>query len=68
VDRRIMIRADGWKLDRNYGTSDYGPDGALYDLRTDPSELVNLFDHPHHRPRQEQLERLTSNWLDQVQV
>jgi arylsulfatase A-like enzyme len=68
VDRRIMIRADGWKLDRNYGASDYGPDGALYDLRTDPAELVNLFDHPHHRPRREQLERLTSNWLDQVQV
>ena len=33
-----------------------------------PSELVNLFDHPRHRRRQEQLERLTSNWLDQVQV
>ena len=45
-----------------------GLDDALYDLHTDPWELINLFDHPPHRPRQEQLERLTSNWLDQVRV
>ena len=47
-DRRIMVRKDGWKLECNYGPSEYGQDAALYDLRTDPGELVNRIGDPRH--------------------
>ena len=63
-DRRVMVRQDGWKLDCNYGESDYGEDGALYDLKADPQELVNLFDRPEHRPKIDQLKQVVQQWLD----
>ena len=59
-----MVRQDGWKLDCNYGESDYGEDGALYDLTSDPQELVNLFDQPEHRPKIDQLKQVVQQWLD----
>jgi arylsulfatase A-like enzyme len=65
-DRRVMVRHDGWKLDCNYGPSDYGDDGALYDLRADPDELDNLFDKPEHQSKVDQLKQIVQAWLDQA--
>ena len=55
-DRRIMVRCDGWKLECNYGPSEYGEDGALYNLRDDPDELVNLFGDSQYRPKVQELQ------------
>jgi len=57
-DRRIMVRHGGWKLECNYGPSDYGEDGALYDLEQDPKELVNLFDDAGHQQQVQRLQKL----------
>lgn len=62
-DRRVMIRRDGWKLECNYGPSDYGEDGALYDLRRDPFELDNLFARPECAAKIEELKTATQEWL-----
>jgi arylsulfatase A-like enzyme len=62
-DRRVMVRRDGWKLECNYGPSDYGEDGALYDLRRDPFELDNLFLRPECATRVEELKAGTQEWL-----
>ena len=64
-DRRVMVRHDGWKLDCNYGESDYGDDGALYDLRSDPHELVNLFGAAQHQAKVDELKQIVQQWLDQ---
>jgi hypothetical protein len=53
-----MVRQGRWKLDCNYGPSDYGEDGALYDLEQDPKELVNLFGRSEHRQEIERLQKL----------
>ena len=63
-DRRVMVRKDGWKLECNYGPSDYGEDGALYDLERDPIELDNLFSRPQCAAKIEELKALTLDWLE----
>jgi len=61
-----MVRHGGWKLDCNYGESDYGEDGALYNLRSDPNEFENLFVDPKHRPKVDQLKHIVQAWLDRA--
>ncbi len=65
-DRRVMVRRDGWKLECNYGPSDYGEDGGLYDLQRDPLELDNLFSRPQHAAKVEALKAVTVNWLERT--
>jgi arylsulfatase A-like enzyme len=58
---RTVITADRWKLNL-YGS---GP-GELYDLNSDPHELVNLFDQPEHRDRIDDLVVRLRRWQDEV--
>lgn len=62
-DRRVMIRQDGWKLECNYGDSEYGEDGALYHLDTDPFELMNLFNRAEYQIRINQLKQTVYRWF-----
>ncbi|NOY74235.1 MAG: DUF4976 domain-containing protein, partial [Kiritimatiellaeota bacterium] len=43
---RVMCRSDRWKLSYSLEDAGYGEDGSLYDLKSDPFELVNLFEAP----------------------
>lgn len=63
-----MVRRDGWKLECNYGESDYGEDGALYDLGADPNELTNLFGHAEHQLRVDQLKQVVLGRFDHARA
>ena len=59
LDHRILISADGWKL--NLGDGDRG---ELYDMNSDPTESVNLFDEPSHKDRIKDMESRIRSWQE----
>ncbi len=60
--RRIMARTKEWKLVWFMDEHVADKDGALYNLRQDPGEKVNLYGRPEHRDAVEHLERLCHEW------
>ena len=60
--RRVMVRTRRWKLVFFMDARVKDKDGALYDLRSDPGERVNLCDDPKYAPVIERLEKLASQW------
>ena len=54
-----MITPDRWKL--NLCATDRS---ELYDLNTDPHELINLYDAPEHRDRVRDMAARIRIWQD----
>ena len=53
------IRSDGWKYNLY---TDWGEE--LYDLNSDPEEIVNLADDPKHASRKKKLRRQLDRWIE----
>jgi arylsulfatase A-like enzyme len=60
--RRVMVRTKEWKLIWFMDERVADKDGALYNLREDPGETVNLYGRPDHADVVEHLERLCREW------
>lgn len=59
-DRQVMIRDGDFKMSL---FADAGPaDGALYDLRRDPSETINLYSRKSHQGTVRRLRRQIQEW------
>lgn len=56
-----MIRSHDWKL-----IAEEGGTGELYDLRNDPHELLNLWQHPPYQHSQDELKLHLSHWLAEI--
>jgi arylsulfatase A-like enzyme len=57
-----MIRTKEWKLIWFMDERVADKDGALYNLKDDPGERVNLYGRPEHAGVMEYLERLGLEW------
>ncbi len=62
--RQVMIRTREWKLIEFRDPRVKDPDGALYDLKTDPGETVNLFASAAHQDVVAKLEARLAAWED----
>jgi arylsulfatase A-like enzyme len=60
--RRVMVRTKEWKLIWFMDERTEDKDGALYNLKDDPEEKVNLYRRPEHADVIEYLERLCHEW------
>ncbi|MEN6578135.1 MAG: sulfatase-like hydrolase/transferase [Phycisphaerales bacterium] len=60
--RRVMVRTEEWKLTWFMDERVADKDGALYNLRQDPAEKVNLYGRTEHAGVVEYLERLCREW------
>lgn len=58
---RTVITGDGWKL--NLSANDQC---QLYDLKSDPAELVNLYDEPRYRARALDLGSRIHEWQERT--
>ncbi len=45
---RVMIRCGRWKMSCFLNDPNYGDDGDLYDMQSDPGETRNLYHDPQH--------------------
>ena len=55
--RRTIIASEGWKLNLSPGDN-----AELYDLNSDPHELVNLYDEPDQQDRVQDLTERLVEW------
>lgn len=60
--RRVMVRTKEWKLIWFMDERVADKDGALYNLKQDPGEKVNLYGRPEHADVVAYLERLCREW------
>jgi arylsulfatase A-like enzyme len=60
--RQVMVRTKEWKLIWFMDERVADKDGALYNLKNDPGERVNLYGRPEHADVVEYLERLGQEW------
>ncbi len=60
--RRIMVRTKEWKLDWFMDERVADKDGALYNLKNDPDEKINLYGRREYADVTEYLERLCRQW------
>ena len=60
--RRVMVRTREWKLIYFMDSRVKDKDGALYNLKKDPHEKVNLYDRPDHARVIRRLETLAEKW------
>ncbi len=60
--RRVMVRTKEWKLDWFMDERVADKDGALYNLRHDPGERVNLYGRREYADVVEYLEHLCREW------
>ena len=61
---RVMARTHAWKLVFYPGQ----PYGELYDLRSDPGELTNLYDAPEHGDAQRQMVEHMLHWYARTRM
>jgi arylsulfatase A-like enzyme len=60
--RRVTVRTREWKLDWFMDERVADKDGALYNLKRDPGEKVNLYGRPEYADVVEYLEHLCHEW------
>jgi len=60
--RRVMVRTKQWKLIYFMDNRVKDKDGALYNLKKDPHEQLNLYDKPEYAPVIRRLEKLAQKW------
>lgn len=60
--RRVMVRTKEWKLIYFMDSRVKDKDGALYNLKKDPHEQVNLYDKPEYARVIRRLEKLAEKW------
>jgi len=60
--RRVMVRTREWKLIEFRDPRVQEKDGALYDLKADPGETVNLFGSEQHQAVVAELEARLAAW------
>ena len=60
--RRVMVRTKEWKLIYFMDERAGDKDGALYNLKKDPDEKVNLYNNTRHAKVINRLERLAQKW------
>jgi arylsulfatase A-like enzyme len=60
--RRVMVRTRDWKLIYFMDSRVADKDGALYNLKKDPHEQVNLYNRPGYRRVIRRLETLAEKW------
>ena len=60
--RRVMVRTKEWKMVWFMDERAEDKDGALYDLKHDPEEKVNLYNRPQYAQTIDYLERLCYEW------
>lgn len=60
--RRVMVRTKEWKLIYFMDSRVQDKDGALYNLKNDPHEQVNLYNKPEHGRVIQHLEGLAEKW------
>lgn len=60
--RRLMVRTKEWKLIYFMDERTEDKDGALYNLKNDPDEKVNLYNVKKHARVIKRLERLAQKW------
>ena len=60
--RRVMVRTKEWKLIYFMDNRVKDKDGALYNLKKDPREQVNLYNKPEHSRVIRRLEALAEKW------
>jgi arylsulfatase A-like enzyme len=60
--RRVMVRTKEWKLIYFMDNRVKDKDGALYNLKKDPHEQVNLYDKTEYARIVRRLERLAEQW------
>ena len=60
--RRVMVRTKEWKMVWFMDKRVTDKDGALYNLRSDPDETVNLYGRPQVADVVDYLERLCRQW------
>jgi choline-sulfatase len=61
ISRRAIVTSDRWKL-----IICEGDDGELFDLNTDPFEMINLYHEPEHRDRVRMLTARLHDWQERV--
>jgi len=59
-DSMRMIRTADWKLIRHYKVEDKD---ELYNLKSDPEELNNLYNNPEYSKKQKQLQQRLNDWM-----
>jgi len=57
-----MVRTKEWKLIWFMDERVTDKDGALYNLKNDPNERINLYGRPEYTDVVEYLERLCHEW------
>ena len=62
--RRVMVRTKEWKLVFFMDERAPDKDGALYHLKKDPDEQVNLYNNPKYKSVIHRLEALAQNWAE----
>lgn len=60
--RRLMVRTKEWKLIYFMDERAEDKDGALYNLKNDPEEKVNLYNLKEHAKVIKRLEKLAQQW------
>jgi arylsulfatase A-like enzyme len=61
IPRRAIVTSDRWKL-----IICEGDGGELFDLNTDPFEMVNLYFEPDHQERVRRLTKRLHDWQERV--
>ncbi len=59
VEYEMMVRDKDWKLVEFLGEED----GQLYDLRSDPDEVINLWHDPDHAEQKAHLREVLHRWF-----
>jgi arylsulfatase A-like enzyme len=60
--RRVMVRTSEWKMVFFMDSRVKDKDGALYNLKSDPGEKVNLYNDPQYKEVIANMEQLAERW------
>jgi len=60
--RRVMVRTKEWKMIFFMDSRVADKDGALYNLKADPDERINLYNNPQYAEVIARMEKLAKRW------